>query len=266
MASFSSFRRAWKRHYPDVITPKVKRFSHCEQCAKGKALREEYREVCTKSMTPEERKDHRLKFREQCRRVKAEQVVHLERVRTERRELNDAVHKSRCTGDSTKYFFFEIDSMDSAKTLLPHWTRIPKNVMADKLLKLHLTCVKYDGYRKDELFWYTNVTPHDSSTTATIIYQTILKVSEPAISTCRFLLDRRHGHDDDVLARRKSNGGGASSGTSEFSWTTRGERIKIATSAVCASGWLRPVCAISSKFASSRLVTHTSASISCSVA
>eukprot|EP00873_Tetraselmis_striata_P035151 jgi/Tetstr1/455415/TSEL_042247.t1 len=40
------------------------------------------------------------------------------------------------------FFFFEIDSMDSAKTLLPHWVRIPKTVKPDMLLKYHLTCVK----------------------------------------------------------------------------------------------------------------------------
>eukprot|EP00873_Tetraselmis_striata_P011658 jgi/Tetstr1/431922/TSEL_021411.t1 len=55
--------------------------------------------------------------------------------------------------------------MDSAKTLLPHWVRIPKTVKPDMLLKYHLTCVKYDGYRPDDIYYCTNTIPHDSSTT-----------------------------------------------------------------------------------------------------
>eukprot|EP00873_Tetraselmis_striata_P034822 jgi/Tetstr1/455086/TSEL_004047.t1 len=65
--------------------------------------------------------------------------------------------------------------MDSAKTLLPHWVRIPKTVKPDMLLKYHLTCVKYDGYRPDDIYYYTNTIPHDSSTTCTLIWITIMK-------------------------------------------------------------------------------------------
>eukprot|EP00873_Tetraselmis_striata_P036125 jgi/Tetstr1/456389/TSEL_043123.t1 len=73
------------------------------------------------------------------------------------------------------FFFFEIDSMDSAKTLLPHWVRIPKTMKPDMLLKYHLTCVKYDGYRPDDIYYYTNTIPHDSSTTCTLLWITIMK-------------------------------------------------------------------------------------------
>ena len=59
--------------------------------------------------------------------------------------------------------------MDSAKTLLPHFDRIPKNVDSKYLLKLHLTCVKYNGYRQDDLFYYPPYLAHDSSTTAHLL-------------------------------------------------------------------------------------------------
>eukprot|EP00873_Tetraselmis_striata_P027466 jgi/Tetstr1/447730/TSEL_000307.t1 len=75
----------------------------------------------------------------------------------ERRDLNNAVFQSRLGHGN--FFFFEIDSMDSAKTLLPHWVRIPKTVKPDMLLKYHLTCVKYDGYRPDDIYYYTNTIP-----------------------------------------------------------------------------------------------------------
>eukprot|EP00873_Tetraselmis_striata_P021216 jgi/Tetstr1/441480/TSEL_003123.t1 len=107
------------------------------------------------------------------RQVRAEQKVHLERVRQERRDLNNAVFQSRL--GQGNFFFFEIDSMDSAKTLLPHWVRIPKTVKPDMLLKYHLTCVKYDGYRPDDIYYYTNTIPHDSSTMCTLIWITIMK-------------------------------------------------------------------------------------------
>eukprot|EP00873_Tetraselmis_striata_P029469 jgi/Tetstr1/449733/TSEL_036800.t1 len=108
------------------------------------------------------------------RQVRVEQKVHLERVRQERRDLNNAVFQSRLGHGNL--FFFEIDSMDSAKTLLPHWVRIPKTVKPDMLLKYHLTCVKYDGYRPDDIYYYTNTIPHVSSTTCTLIWITIMKI------------------------------------------------------------------------------------------
>eukprot|EP00873_Tetraselmis_striata_P036049 jgi/Tetstr1/456313/TSEL_004093.t1 len=107
-------------------------------------------------------------------KVIAEQKVHLERVRQERGDLNNAVFQSRLGHGN--FFFFEIDSMDSAKTLLSHWVRIPKTVKPDMLLKYHLTCVKYDGYRPDDIYYYTNTIPHDSSTTCTLIWITIMKI------------------------------------------------------------------------------------------
>eukprot|EP00873_Tetraselmis_striata_P027868 jgi/Tetstr1/448132/TSEL_035425.t1 len=177
LASFDTFRRTWKEDFPDVTTPKVKRFSHCPICAAGKALRDQAREICTKDMTPEERPVHRQHQRLVRRQVRAEQKVHLERVRQERRDLNNAVFQSRLGHGN--FFFFEIDSMDSAKTLLPHWVRIPKTVKPDMLLKYHLTCVKYDGYRPDDIYYYTNTIPHDSSTTCTLIWIMNMKAFSP---------------------------------------------------------------------------------------
>eukprot|EP00873_Tetraselmis_striata_P037237 jgi/Tetstr1/457501/TSEL_044082.t1 len=52
----------------------------------------------------------------------------------------------------------------------------PKTVKPDMLLKYHLTCVKYDGYRPDDIYYYTNTIPHDSSTTCTLTWITIMKV------------------------------------------------------------------------------------------
>eukprot|EP00873_Tetraselmis_striata_P037001 jgi/Tetstr1/457265/TSEL_004193.t1 len=84
-------------------------------------------------------------------------------------------------------FFSKIDSMDdSAKTLLPHCVRIPKIAKPDMLLKYHPTCVEYDGYRPDDIYYYTNTIPHDSSTTCTLmIWITIVKILKSASTGTR---------------------------------------------------------------------------------
>eukprot|EP00873_Tetraselmis_striata_P029740 jgi/Tetstr1/450004/TSEL_037056.t1 len=175
LASFDTFRRTWKEDFPGVTTPKVKLFGHCPICAAGKALKDQARRrFAPKDMTPRNVKctgQHQQLVR---RQVRAEQKVHLERVRQERRDLNNAVFQSRLGHGN--FFFFEIDSMDSAKTLMSPWIRIPKNVKPD-MLKYHLTCVKYGGYRPDDIYYYTNTIPHDSSTICTLIWITIMKVS-----------------------------------------------------------------------------------------
>eukprot|EP00873_Tetraselmis_striata_P023439 jgi/Tetstr1/443703/TSEL_031693.t1 len=53
--------------------------------------------------------------------------------------MNNTVFQSRRGHEN--FFFFEIDSMDSTKTMRPHWVRIPKIVKPDMLLKYHFTCV-----------------------------------------------------------------------------------------------------------------------------
>eukprot|EP00873_Tetraselmis_striata_P001063 jgi/Tetstr1/421327/TSEL_012298.t1 len=50
-----------------------------------------------------------------------------------------------------------------------------KTVKPDMLLKYHLTCVKYDGYRPDDIYNYPNTIPHDAFTTCTLIWITIVK-------------------------------------------------------------------------------------------
>eukprot|EP00873_Tetraselmis_striata_P002439 jgi/Tetstr1/422703/TSEL_013500.t1 len=120
-------------------------------------------------MTPKECQVHRQHQQLVRRQVRAKQKVHLERVRQERRDLDNAVFQSRI-GHGNFFFFVEIYSMDSAKAMLPDWVRIPKTVN-------HLACVKNDGYRPDYIYYYTNTIPHDSSTTCTVIWITIMKVS-----------------------------------------------------------------------------------------
>eukprot|EP00873_Tetraselmis_striata_P029440 jgi/Tetstr1/449704/TSEL_036772.t1 len=169
----------FKKHLPPWMT-KICVYYYYKSWAEDdnailRALRDLAHEMCTKDMTPEERQVHRQHQQLVRRQLKAEQQVHLERVRQERRNLNNAVFQSRL--GHWNFFFFKIDGMVSAKTMLPHWVRIPKIVKPDMLLKYHLACVKYDGYRPDDIYYYTNIISHDSSTTCTLTWVTIMKVS-----------------------------------------------------------------------------------------
>jgi hypothetical protein len=106
--------------------------------------------------------------------AKAKLAVHHRRVTTERHftEFNLAASKR-----DKDLFFLEIDGMDSSKTLLPRSVVKDKNTNPDYLLKTHVTCVKYNGTRPDNVYLYTDAFPHDSANTATIIYTEIMKVN-----------------------------------------------------------------------------------------
>eukprot|EP00873_Tetraselmis_striata_P009487 jgi/Tetstr1/429751/TSEL_001928.t1 len=71
--------------------------------------------------------------------------------------------------------FSAFHGMDSSKTLLPLSATWSKDVVKDKLLKVHLTCVKYNGMRPDDVYAFTDVFPHDSSCTITVMWLTVLK-------------------------------------------------------------------------------------------
>ena len=109
--------------------------------------------------------------------AKALRDLHWARVTQERRWVEAAKYKS--LHESEDFFFCEIDGMDSAKTLLPHFSQFDKTIKKDKLLKLHLTCVKYNGTRPDDLYYFTDAFPHDSANTITVMYKTLLKVNRP---------------------------------------------------------------------------------------
>eukprot|EP00873_Tetraselmis_striata_P006523 jgi/Tetstr1/426787/TSEL_017002.t1 len=104
--------------------------------------------------------------------AKKKRDKHWERVTTERLHVEAAILESRRRPDM---LFCETDGMDSSKTLLPHSATWSKDVVKDKLLKVHLTCVKSNGMRPDDVYAFTDVFLHDSSCTITVMWLTILK-------------------------------------------------------------------------------------------
>ena len=126
-----------------------------------------------------------------AQRAEAERIRqhHWDRVTTERRFVNDALYKS--LHEEEGIFFCEIDGMDSAKTILPHFHQYDKNVLKDKCLKIHISCVKYNGARPDDVYYFTDAFPHDSANTITVMYKTLLKVTIYFVLLLVFLITHK---------------------------------------------------------------------------
>eukprot|EP00873_Tetraselmis_striata_P035478 jgi/Tetstr1/455742/TSEL_042541.t1 len=110
-------------------------------------------------------------------------------------------------------FVCEIDGMDQDKTRLPHLVPWDKEVEKKNLLQCHLTCVKYNGSQPDDVYYFFDCFPHDSSNTITVMYKTIKKEIErrgEALDTVWFQLDNtcrenknKHTHErvDQVFSK-----------------------------------------------------------------
>lgn len=156
-ASFTVFWRVWNELFSHIKTPATNRFSKCALC------------VTLKNRIASGGHSAALVA------ARADQKRHWERVTTERQFLADAINTAKYNPD--KLFLFEIDGMDSSKTLLPHYCQRSKDVNPELLIKYHVTCVKHVDGRPDDVYLYTNVLPHDASNTCTVIWRTLLKVN-----------------------------------------------------------------------------------------
>eukprot|EP00873_Tetraselmis_striata_P028544 jgi/Tetstr1/448808/TSEL_036042.t1 len=155
--SLSVFKRIWIKYFPHIKTPAHDRFTKCGICV---ACTEPIRTSdCPVTVSIAKKKRHK----------------HWERVTTERLYAEAAILESRRRPDM---LFCDIDGMDSSKTLLPHSAIWSKDVVKDKLQKVHLTCVKYNGMRPDDVYSFTDIFPHDSSCTITVMWLTIMKDME----------------------------------------------------------------------------------------
>lgn len=155
-ASFSTFRRCWLNEFPNVKVTDTDQFSKCTKCVTWGHIAEHG--------TPQERAEAQQHL-----------IHHWDRVTTERRHLSLA--KLLSLHEEEGFFFCEIDGMDSNKTMLPHYTTLCKDVHTDKLLQLHVCCVKYaDPKRADDIYLFTNAFPHDSANTITVMHTTLTKV------------------------------------------------------------------------------------------
>eukprot|EP00873_Tetraselmis_striata_P024400 jgi/Tetstr1/444664/TSEL_032512.t1 len=83
-----------------------------------------------------------------------------------------AIFESICNPDVG---FCQFDSIDCSKMALPHVVQKPKFHDQERLLTLHATCVKGNGKFPDDVYMYSDCLPHDSNTTVTIMYHTLMK-------------------------------------------------------------------------------------------
>lgn len=148
----------WHAEFGFVKIPKLDVFSRCTKCTTCKAIRD------NPQVAPALRAQ-----------AIAQLEVHWKRIETERRAQEAAKNLSMSEGENI--FYCEIDGMDSAKTILPHFAQWSKDVDKTKLLKIHLTCVKYNGKIPDDVYYYTDALPHDSANTITVMFKSLLKVN-----------------------------------------------------------------------------------------
>eukprot|EP00873_Tetraselmis_striata_P026208 jgi/Tetstr1/446472/TSEL_034013.t1 len=90
---------------------------------------------------------------------------------------------------------------------------VPEQVEKKNLLQCHLTCVKYNGSQPDDVYYFFDCFPYDSSNTITVMYKTIKKEIErrgEALDTVWFQLDNtcrenknKHTHErvDQVFSK-----------------------------------------------------------------
>lgn len=73
-------------------------------------------------------------------------------------------------------FFFEVHGNDQLKPKFPNFqSKMPKDVEPD-FLHIHLTCIRYEGSRADDIYEYTDTFPRDSGNMVTVIWKTLKKV------------------------------------------------------------------------------------------
>eukprot|EP00873_Tetraselmis_striata_P017405 jgi/Tetstr1/437669/TSEL_026336.t1 len=155
--SLSVFKRIWIKYFPHIKTPAHDRFTKCGICVACNELIRTSDCLVTVSIAKKKRDKH------------------WERVTTERLHVEAAILESRRRPDM---LFCEIDGMDSSKTLLHHSATWSNDVVKDKLLNVHLTCVKHNGMRPDDVYAFTDIFPHDSSCTITVMWLAILNDME----------------------------------------------------------------------------------------
>ena len=149
------FGDVWQKEFPYVKVMKHDTFSKCTKCTTLTSIINNSKDPAKKAQAT------------------AARDLHWQRVTTSRRAVETTRNTSRHDRD---FFFCEIDGMDSAKTIIPHFHTWDKNVDKKNLLKIHVTCVKYNGSQPDDMYYYTDCFPHDSANTVTMILKTLTKV------------------------------------------------------------------------------------------
>lgn len=153
--SLSTFRNAWAKFYPHVKVPEKKKFSKCAECCEYTYLKNKAKDPLTREAAQQLREQHWT-----------EVSIH-------RNYTQKAIFESLCSDDIG---FAQIDTMDCSKLGLPHIHEKVKWLNPEALLTIHATCVKGNGRWQDDVYLYTDCLPHDSATTVTIMYHTLLKV------------------------------------------------------------------------------------------
>ena len=178
--ALTTFKQLWCDDFSHYKIPKSNRFSKCDICSRAKQHKTERTLIeHDKNLSAEQREQARRELQERIVNSKLLYMEHKEDFTRERVYLYDVIRRvGEQRGRPDADFFFMIDSMDSAKTEMPHFIRLPKDIKGDLRFKYHVTSVCYDdrNTRPDDVYLYPDIMPHDASTTCTIIWKVLMKV------------------------------------------------------------------------------------------
>ncbi|GBG68117.1 hypothetical protein CBR_g2668 [Chara braunii] len=127
LPSRSRFMTIWRVQCPKVLIPALKRFSVCSTCLKFKTDRSQATSAFEREMFGKALAKHRL--------MQAE----------ERQKLSE--HRHKASNHSSEYVVRIIDGMDQSNTILPHFTRVPKDskLKEGNFVKVHVVGAKVLG-------------------------------------------------------------------------------------------------------------------------
>lgn len=107
--------------------------------------------------------------------VKAKAKQHFDLINFERKFVSEFAF--RAINEPHKYISFEVDSMDQVKSAMPQFHRPSKDFVDSAVVKNVVTAVRVPGHCVLE-YVYQNNSPHDSSTTFTLIHRALQSVAE----------------------------------------------------------------------------------------
>ncbi|GBG82102.1 hypothetical protein CBR_g34382 [Chara braunii] len=127
LPSRSGFMTIWRVHCPKVLIPALKRFSVCSTCLKIKTCHSQATSVFEREMFGKALEKHQL--------MQAE----------ERQNLSK--HRHKASSHPSEYVAMIIDGMDQSKSVLPHFTEVPKDskLKEGNFVKVHVVGAKVPG-------------------------------------------------------------------------------------------------------------------------
>jgi hypothetical protein len=126
IATYQHFNRIFRRHFPHVKVHKRKEFSKCDRCT----------ELYEKLFAETDRVHLKV--------IRKDLEDHLDLVLRAKQKYWDHIRKA--INNPTMYMSTILDGMDSMKSVIPHWIRMPKTFEGKFVMQMHIEGVLQHGH------------------------------------------------------------------------------------------------------------------------